>query len=54
MGWHRLNFSGSGHGQAESSFGCSNEPPGSITFWETISGYTTGGLSSSAELHRES
>jgi hypothetical protein len=28
-----------------------NEPTGSIKCWETIEGLTTGGLSSSAQLH---
>jgi hypothetical protein len=33
---------------------CGNEPSGSINAGKLSSGYTTGGLSSSAQLHRVS
>jgi hypothetical protein len=35
----------------ESSCECGNEPSGSVKCWETMSGFTTGGLSSSAQLY---
>jgi hypothetical protein len=38
----------------ESSCECGNEPPGFIKCLEVLSGCTTGGVSSSAQLHRVS
>jgi hypothetical protein len=38
----------------ESSCECGTEPLGSIKCWKLSNGYTTGGLSSSAQLHRVS
>jgi hypothetical protein len=39
-------------GIMESSCECGNKSVGSIKCWELSSGYTTGGLSSSAQHHR--
>jgi hypothetical protein len=50
MGWCGLDLSGSG-GQMESSCECGNEPTGYIKVGKLLSGYTTGGFWSSAQLH---
>jgi hypothetical protein len=39
-----LDWSGSGQGQVERCCECGNEPLGSIKWWETMSGCTTGDL----------
>jgi hypothetical protein len=57
IGWDgigRLDWSGSGQVQVESSCEFGNEPSSSIRCWETIECYTTRGLSGSAQLHRVS
>jgi hypothetical protein len=56
VGWGGEDWieSGSGLRQEESSCECGNEPSGAIKCWETTERYRTGGLSSSAQLHRAS
>jgi hypothetical protein len=43
--WLRIGTNG------ELSCECGNEPSVSIKCWETNEGFTTGGLSSTAQLH---
>jgi hypothetical protein len=54
MGWCGLDSSGLGCGQMESSCEFGDKPSGSINPGEQSSGFTTGVLSSSAQLHRVS
>jgi hypothetical protein len=53
MGWYGFDLSGSGL-QVEGSCECGNESKASINVGKFSSGCTTGGPSSSAQLHRVS
>jgi hypothetical protein len=48
IGWGGVGWIGLAQ---ESTCECGTEPSGSIKCWETISGYTIGGLPSSSQFH---
>jgi hypothetical protein len=50
MEWCTLDLSGSGEGPVEGSYVCGDKPSGSKNAGKFLSGCTTGGLLSSAQL----